>query len=372
MSTPSTPGSARGAGITRAPFGTAPGGGRAEVFTLTNARGMAVRFTDYGGIILSVAVPDRNGALADVTLGYDSMEGYAADTRYFGALIGRYANRIAGGRFALDGRDYPLATNNGPNHLHGGRRGFNAVMWTVEPFEGSAGVGAVLRYRSADGEEGYPGALDVRVTYTLTGANALIVDYRATASRATPVNLTQHAYVNLAGHDAGDIMEHELTLAARRFTPADHTLIPTGELRGVRGTPFDFTTPTAIGARIDADDDQLRHGRGYDHNFVLDRAESRPEGSATAPVARLYEPRSGRVLEIHTTEPGIQLYSGNVLEGGPVGKGGHVYRRREGLALETQHFPDSPNQPDFPSTILRPGSEYASRTVYRFSTADRL
>ena len=366
MSHPTQPGSRTttdGArSVQRAPFGTMPDGRAVEAFTLTNAQGMVVRFTAYGGIILSLLVPDRHGVLADVTLGHDTLDAYRRDERYFGALIGRYANRIAFGRFALDGVQHAVTTNEGAHHLHGGDHGFDRALWDVEPFETDAGVGAVLRHTSRDGEAGFPGTVHVRVTYTLSDRNELTVDYHATTDRATPVNLTQHAYFNLAGHDAGSILEHELLLNASSYTPVDDAMIPTGEVRAVRGTPLDFRAPVAIGARIGADDDQVRLADGYDHNFVLDRAD----GDALTLAARLREPESGRTLEILTTEPGIQLYAGNRMEGGVPGKGGHVYRRHGALALETQHFPDSPNQRAFPSTILRPGGELASRSVYRF------
>jgi aldose 1-epimerase len=350
--------------IDRQPFGTTPGGEEVEVFTLTNANGMEVRVINYGGIILSVKVPDREGTFADVTLGFSSLAPYLERHPYFGAIIGRYGNRIAGGQFTLDGEEYTLATNNGPNHLHGGDRGFDAVVWGVEPFQTDDGIGLVFNYTSPDGEEGYPGTLDVQVTYTLTNGNELVFDYLATSDRPTHVNLTQHAYWNLAGDGEGDILGHELTLNASRYTPVDSTLIPTGELRSVEGTPFDFRHPSTIGARIDQEDEQLRHGRGYDHNWVLDRTYGDGE-----PVlaARLSEPRTGRVLEVYTTEPGIQFYAGNFLDGSLTGKGGVVYEHRTGLALETQHYPDTPNQPAFPSTVLRPGEEYRSRSVYRFS-----
>ncbi|CAN5893245.1 galactose mutarotase [soil metagenome] len=338
-----------------------------ELFTLLNANGVQLRFISYGGIILSLLVPDRNGEFADVTLGFDSLGGYLKEHPYFGALIGRYANRIARGRFTLAGQENTLATNDGPNHLHGGTQGFDRAVWEVEPFQDESGVGAALTYTSPAGEEGYPGELVVRATYTLNDQSELILDYHATTDRATPVNLTQHAYWNLAGEGEGDILDHELLLGSSRFTPVDSTQIPTGEIRGVAGTPFDFTTSTAIGARIEQDDEQLRHGGGYDHNFVLDRRA----GEGLTLAARLYEPGSGRTLEVSTTEPGIQFYSGNFLDGTLVGKRGRVYERRTGLALETQHFPDSPNQPGFPSTILRPGEEYTSRTVYSFFVQDR-
>ncbi len=364
------PASAPRAGVSRQPFGTTAAGEPVDVFTLANAAGMEVRFMSRGGIILSVRVPDRDGAFDDVTLGYDALADYEGEPRYFGALVGRYANRIARGRFTMDGAEHALATNNGVNHLHGGPGGFHTRVWRAEPFVDGRGAGAVLEYESADGEEGYPGRLRARVTYALTAGNALCIDYHATATAPTPVNLTQHAYFNLAGHAAGTVLDHELTLGASRFTPVDETLIPTGELRDVRGTPFDFTAPRRIGDRIDADDEQLGVGQGYDHNFVLDGApaDAAPDPRGASFAARLHDPASGRVMEVFTTEPGIQFYSGNVLAGGPLGKGGREYGRRDGLALETQHFPDSPNQPRFPSTVLRPGAELASRTVYRFST----
>jgi aldose 1-epimerase len=333
------------------------------VYTLKNAHGIELKVLDYGGIIVSLKVPDRTGKLGDVVLGYDSLAGYERASPYFGAVIGRYGNRIAHGRFTLDGRTYALATNNGPNHLHGGVRGFDKVVWDVTPLEARDSVALILRRTSPDGEEGYPGTLHATVTYTLTSRNEVIFDYQATADRATPVNLTQHSYFNLAGDGSGDILGHVVTLNADHFTPVDSTLIPTGELHSVAGTPFDFRSPTPIGARIDADDVQLRYGRGYDHNFVLNKRG----GESLTLGARVYEPSSGRVMEIHTTEPGLQFYSGNFLDGTLRGKNGVVYRHRYGFAMETQHFPDSPNKPGFPSTILRPGAEYRSRTIYAFS-----
>jgi aldose 1-epimerase len=348
--------------VTREPYGSTADGTAVELFTLTNANGMVVRFTSYGGIITSVEVPDRQGEFDNVTLGFDSLEGYQGDHPYFGALIGRFGNRIAGGRFTLDGQTYQLATNDGPNHLHGGPEGFHRAVWQVEPFQTDSAAGAVLSYVSRDGEEGYPGTLTTRVTYTLNDRDELAFEYHATTDRATPVNLTQHAYFNLAGDGRRDILDHELMLNASRFTPVDSTLIPTGQLAPVANTPFDFTQPTPIGARIDGDHEQLRHGGGYDHNWVLDR-----QGEGLSLAARLRDPASGRVMEVFTTEPGIQFYSGNFLDGSITGTDGNVYHHRYGLALETQHFPDSPNQPSFPSTVLRPGSEYTSKTVYRFS-----
>jgi aldose 1-epimerase len=352
--------------VEREPFGTTPAGESVEAFTLRNPSGLEVRLMTYGGIILSIRVPDRDAQLADVTLGFDTLDEYLAGSPYFGALVGRYANRIARGRFTLDGHEYTLARNDPPNHLHGGVRGFDKVIWAAEPFGDERGAGVALSYTSPSGEEGYPGTLDVRVTYTLTDGDELAIDYHATTDAPTPINLSQHTYFDLGGDDSPDILGHRLTLAASRFTPVDATLIPTGELRAVAGTPFDFTTPVAIGARIGATDEQLRLAGGYDHDFVLDR----PPGDALFIAARLEHPPSGRVLEIATTEPGIQFYSGNQLDGSLVGKRGRRYGRHSGLALETQHFPDSPNHPSFPSTILHPGEEYRSRTVWKFATAD--
>jgi len=336
-----------------------------ETFALRNADGVTVRFIAYGGSIVSLEVPDRDGRIADVVLGYDSLDGYIGDRHYMGPLIGRYANRIARGRFTLDGRVHALTVNDGANHLHGGRRGFHKVPWDVTPFEDGGVTGAVLSYTSVTGDEGYPGTLAVSVVYTLTEASELILDYAAITDEPTPVNLTQHAYFNLAGHDAGDVLGHELTIAAARFTPVDAGLIPTGELRDVSGTPFDFRSPRLVGASLGTADEQLRIGKGYDHNFVLDRGGT---DDAVEFAARLYEPRGGRMLEIYTTEPGMQLYSGGGLAG-VVGKHGCVYGASAGIALETQHFPDSPNQPAFPSTILRSGEGFTSRTVYRFSVS---
>ncbi len=337
-----------------------------STYTLKNAHGLEVRVLDYGGIIVSLRVPDRVGNFDDIVLGFDSLADYLRVSPYFGAIVGRYGNRIARGRFTLDGRTYTLATNDGPNHVHGGLNGFDKVVWGVSPFERQDSVGLLLRYTSPDGEEGYPGTLHATVTYTLTEANELIFDYHATTDRATPVNLTQHSYFNLAGNGRADVLGHMVTLNADSFTPVDSTLIPTGEIRSVAGTPFDFRTPAAIGARIDQDDEQLRYARGYDHNFVLNQRGDDRRAGAT-PAARVYEPSSGRVMEIYTTEPGLQFYSGNFLDGTLRGKKGARYGRRSGLAMETQHFPDSPNHSQFPSTILVPGREYRSRTVLRFN-----
>ncbi len=357
---------APGARPNGAPFGTTPEGENVEAFTLRNAAGMEVRFISYGGIILSRTAPDREGRFADITLGYDTLEPYLQNSGYLGAIIGRYCNRIGGARFELDGIEYTLPANDPPNHLHGGPHGFHKVVWSVEPFERGGEQGAVLTHVSPDGDQGYPGRVLARVTYTLTAANELVFDFHATTDRATPVCLTQHAYYNLAGHDAGPILDHELELSASAFTPVDPGCIPTGEIRAIAGTPLDFTRSTRIGERIETPDEQLANAHGYDHNFVLDGW-----GRGLARAARLHEPASGRVIEVSTTEPGIQFYSGTWLAGGPPAKHGQPYARRSGLALETQHFPDSPNKPQFPGVILRPGQEYRSRTVYRYTTEPR-
>ena len=359
--------------VTHAPTGVTVDGKAIEEYMLTNARGIEVRAITYGGIIRSLKVPDRSGKIADIVLGFDTAKGYLSDPPppYFGAIIGRYGNRIAKGQFTLDGHTYTLAKNNGPNSLHGGNRGFDKVVWAAEGRQSADGASVVFTRTSPDGEEGYPGNLQVRVTYTLTDANDLIVDYHATTDKATPVNLTQHSYFNLAGEGSGDILSHELMINADRYTPVDDTLIPTGELASVQGTPFDFRKATAIGARIDANDPQIKKGPGYDHNWVLNGAGKGERRGATASelilAARLSDPKSGRTMEIRTTEPGLQFYSGNFLDGTIKGKSGHVYGKHTGLCLETQHFPDSPNHPDFPSTILRPGKTYESRTVFHFS-----
>lgn len=348
-------------GIVRRPFGQTSDGEAVELYTLTNANGMEVAITTYGGIVVSLTAPDRDGHYADVVLGFDDLDGYLAGHPYFGAIVGRYANRIAKGTFSLDGKEYTLATNDGENHLHGGDEGFDKKVWRGRGVIGGKGIHLILDYTSPAGEEGYPGTLDVMVVYTLTHDDELKIDYKATTDKATPVNVTNHSYFNLRGQGTGDILGHELMISADRFTPVDETLIPTGELRPVEGTPFDFRKPTAIGARIEADNQQLEYGGGYDHNFVLKR-----EGDELALAARVHEPKTGRMMEVYTTEPGVQFYSGNFLDGSNVGKGGKVYDFRDGFCLETQHFPDSPNQPDFPSTILRPGEEYSTTTVYKF------
>jgi aldose 1-epimerase len=343
-------------------FGTTKDRAEVSLYTLTNSNGLEISITNYGGIVTRLLIPDRTGEPADVVLGYDALEAYLLDSPYFGSLIGRYGNRIGGARFTLDGVEYSLAANNGENHLHGGLRGFDKVVWSGEPYSTADEVGVRLRYVSEDGEEGYPGRLSVAVTYALTDANELRIEYAAETDKATIVNLTHHGYFNLAGHASGDVLGHELMLNARRFTPIDAGLIPTGELKDVAGTPMDFLAPTTVGARIDQDDEQLRFAGGYDHNFALDDYD----GSLRL-AARVREPLSGRVMEVYTTEPGIQFYSGNFLDGSNIGKGDVAYEHRTGFCLETQHFPDSPNKPHFPSTVLRPGDTYKSTTIYRFS-----
>ena len=345
--------------ITSAEFGKLADGTAIRIYTLTNAHGLEARITNYGGIVQSLTVPDRNGNKADVVLGFDSLAGYLANNPFFGALVGRYANRIAGAQFSLDGVLYHLEKNNGANSLHGGSHGFDKQVWTAREL---ADGGLALSYLSRDGEGGYPGNLTVTATYHLTDANELKIDYAATTDKDTVLNLTNHSYFNLKGAGSGDILAHRIRINASRFTPVDSGLIPTGELRDVAGTPFDFRASTAIGARIDQNDPQLKLGGGYDHNFVLNR-----NGNGLTLAARVDEPESGRVLEVLTTEPGVQFYTANNLHGPVAGKGGKTYSRRSAFCLETQHFPDSPNQKNFPSTELRPGQGFRSTTVYRFS-----
>lgn len=349
--------------IIQEPFGVLPDGRAALLFTLTNAYGLRARITNIGGSIVSVETPDRNGVLADVVLGFDTFDKYLTNKPHFGCMVGRFANRIAKGRFTLDGVTYQLAVNNGPNHLHGGLQGFSKKLWDAETVEYAAGCGVRLRYVSPDGEESYPGTLACTATCRLTDANELRIDYEAETDAPTIVNLTNHSYFNLAGHDAGEILDHELMINADYFTPVDASLIPTGELRPVAGTPLDFREPGRIGARIDADDEQLRLGHGYDHNYVINGALG-----ALRFAARAVEHGSGRVMEVHTTQPGVQLYTGNMLDGTQIGKGGKPCLRRTGFCLETQHFPDSPNKPGFPSVVLRPGERYAHTTVFKFDT----
>jgi aldose 1-epimerase len=332
------------------------------LYTLKNSHGVEVRAMNYGGIIQSVRVPDRDGKFADVVLGHDTAEGYIPNPPYIGAVVGRYANRIANGTFTLDGKTYTLPKNDGPNTLHGGTtRTFDKVVWESQPLKDKNGV--VFEYLSKDGEEGFPGNLKVRVTYVLTDSNELVIDYEATTDKATPINVSQHSYFNLKGEGNGDILDHEILINADRFTPVDKNLIPTGELRAVKATPFDFTKSTKIGTRIDDNYEQLVLGHGYDHNFVLNR-----KGAGMTLAARVYEPTTGRVLEVSTTQPAVQFYTGNFLDGSVTGKGGHVYKRRNGFCLETQHYPDSPNHPDFPNTILKPGEKFHQTTAFKFST----
>ena len=349
--------------VQRAPFGHTPEGQSVDIFTLTNKSGVEVRIMTFGATLVSLKVPDRNGHMGDVVLGFDSVDPYLAGVPYYGATIGRYGNRIASGSFVLDGVTYQLPKNNGPNSLHGGDKGFDKRLWSAKPFETKLGPGLRLTYVSADGEEGYPGQLTAQVTYQLHNDNSLSIDYKATTTKPTVVNLTNHTYFNLTGDPQHDILGHLLTIDADKFTPVDSTLIPTGELAAVAGTPFDFRKPTAIGAHIDADNEQIRFGPGYDHNWVL----VKPKPGAMTTAAVLSDPESGRVMEIRTTEPGLQFYSGNFMDGKPSGQG-TVYNHRTGLCLETQHFPDSPNRPSFPSTVLRPGHTYASHTVLIFRT----
>lgn len=342
-------------------FGKNCYGDAVDLFTLTNCTGMRVRIMTHGATLVSVETPDRTGQMADVVLGHDRAAEYTEDTPYFGCVVGRFANRIKEGRFELDGKVYQLAVNNGPNALHGGLRGFDKVIWVSQCVETENAVR--LSYVSADGEEGYPGEVKTVVTYTLTEKNQLVVDYFAESSRATPFNITNHSYFNLAGHDAGSIREHRLQINADQFLPTDETAIPYGDAMDVAGTPFDFRSAQTIGARVDADHDQLRFARGYDHTYCL----RQPADDGLRFAARAVDPLSGRVLEVYTTEPGMQFYSGNFLDGALPGKSGCRYIRRGGFCLETQHYPDSPNQPKFPDSILRPGNPYISKTVFSFS-----
>ena len=348
--------------ISKAPFGTLPDGSNVDLYTMVNANGMEVRATNYGGIITALRVPDGDGNIGDVTLGMNSLDDYLKGSPYFGAIIGRYGNRIGKARFKLDDKTYKLPANDGPNTLHGGVKGFDKVVWQAEPFEKEDSVGVIFTYTSKDGEEGFPGNLQTRVTYTLTDNDELSFDYHATTDKPTVVNLTQHAYFNLAGEGSGDVLGHEVTINAEEYTPVDARLIPTGKLESVTDTPFDFRGKTAIGARINDDHTQIKRGKGYDHNFVLKREEP---GLVLA--ARVAEPTTRRVMEVHTTEPGVQFYTGNFLDGSITGKAGKPYEKHAGFCLETQHYPDSPNQPEFPSTVLQPGEEYNSKTVYTFS-----
>jgi aldose 1-epimerase len=350
-------------------YGELPDGREVSRYTLTNRRGMMLRVINYGAIVTELHVPDRDGNLADVALGFDNLDQYRENKPYFGAIIGRVGNRIAHARFTLASQTYTLAQNNGRNHLHGGLQGFDKVLWHGEPVTRAGATGVKFTYRSVDGEENYPGILDCTVTYWLSDAdNAFEIEYAAVTDKATPINLTNHSYFNLRGHNTGTNLDHELLLNASRFTPVDETLIPTGELRAVTGTPMDFTTSARIGARINADDEQLRFGGGYDHNWVLDKKNP----GELSLAARVHEPESGRIMEVWTTEPGVQFYGGNFLDGSSVGKGGAAYHRRNGFCIETQHFPDAVNQqgrPGWPSVLLQPGETYTQRTIHWFSCA---
>jgi aldose 1-epimerase len=344
-------------GIAKAGFGKTGDGTAVEIYTLTNAKGMKAKVTTYGAILTELWVPDRNGKLGDVVTGFPTLEGYLKGHPYFGATVGRVANRIAKGKFTLGGKEYTLAVNNGPNHLHGGKVGFDKKVWKATPKRTTDGPAVEFTSTSPDGEEGYPGTLKTTVTYTLTDKNVLRIDYRATTDKPTPVNLTNHAYFNLAGK--GDILNHQLTLFASRYTPADDTLIPTGKIAAVKGTALDFTSARAIGSRIEK---VGKNPTGYDHNFV------RNNNTTFGITARVYEPTTGRVMTMYTSEPGVQFYTGNFLDGTLTGKGGEVYKKHAAFCLEAQHYPDSVNKPSFPSVILRPGKVYRQRTEYAFST----
>jgi len=349
--------------ITKTSFGKTAAGENIDLYTLRNTHGVEAKITNYGGIVVSLKVPDRNGKFADVVLGFKDLDSYMKPGPYFGALIGRYGNRIAKGRFTLNGVEYKLAVNNGENHLHGGIKGFDKVIWAGNKLKGKAeGPALVLDYLSNDGEEGYPGNLNVRVIYTLTNKNELKIEYSATTDKDTVTNLTHHSYFNLAGEGNGDILNTLVTINADRFVPTDAGSIPLGELRKVSGTPFDFLTPHTIGERINQDDEQIKFGSGYDHTWVINGRPGSMRMAATA-----YEPTSGRVMQVWTTEPGVQFYTGNFLDGTLTGKSGKPYPRRSGFCFETQHYPDSPNQPSFPTTTLKKGATYRSTTIYRFS-----
>jgi aldose 1-epimerase len=349
-----------GSQVSRQSWGKTKEGTPVQLFTLRNANGAEAKISNYGGLVVSLKMPDRDGKFGDVVLGYPKIDGYLKDTPYFGALIGRYGNRIAKGRFTLDGQTYTLATNNYPNALHGGIKGFDKVVWEPTIVGRPEGPGLKLQYVSPDGEEGYPGTLTITAVYILTEDNGLKLEFTATTDKDTVLNLTHHSYFNLAGK--GDILGHEVMMPADRFTPVDSTLIPTGELKPVEGTPFDFRTSTAIGARINQEDEQLKFGKGYDHNWVY----TKPLDQFTL-LARVYEPTTGRILEVLSTEPGLQFYSGNFLDGTITGKGNWTYQFRNGFCMEPQHFPDSPNQPSFPSVVLKPGQVYHNTIIYRFS-----
>ncbi len=347
--------------IEKTVFGSLPDGTQADLYSLTNANGMEVKISNYGGTIISWTAPDKNGTYANITLGCDSVSGYLKGVPYFGALVGRFGNRIANGKFRLEGKEYTLAKNNGPNALHGGIKGFDKVLWKAEPLDGEEPQ-LKLTYISVDGEEGFPGTLTTEVTYTLSKDNALSINYVATTDKPTVLNLTNHAYFNLSADMSRNVLDHILEIKADRFLPVDKTLIPTGELRAVTGTPFDFTTAKSIGAEIDADDQQIKFGGGYDHCWVFADSSNKLKH-----VATVYEPTSGRVMEVSTTQPAIQFYTGNFLDGTVAGHKGLMYQHRAGFCLETEHYPDAPNQAKFPTTELKPGETYNTTTVYKFS-----
>jgi aldose 1-epimerase len=348
---------------TKEGFGETADGQKVDLYTLTNRNGVEAKIITYGATLVSLKVPDRNNHLDDVVLGLSSLDDYIKGTSYLGAIVGRYGNRIAKGRFTLGGVEYKLAVNNGENHLHGGIKGFDKVVWNAREMSTKNGPALQLTYLSKDGEEGYPGNLKVTVTYTITNRNELRIDYSAATDKDTVLNLTHHSYFNLAGEGNGDILNHQVTINALKFTPTDEGSIPTGELRSVRGTPFDFTRATAIGARINQSDQQLQFGKGYDHNWVLNGRMGVLRQAATA-----YEPTTGRFMQVWTTEPGVQFYTGNFLDGTLIGRSGKPYQYRYGFCFETQHYPDSPNHPSFPTTTLKKGATYHSTTIYRFST----
>jgi aldose 1-epimerase len=356
------PDSAQMVTINESPFGNLPDGSAVTLYTFRNAHGTEMKIINYGGYITSLRTKDRAGVIEDVVLGYDSLSGYLKAPSFFGCIVGRYGNRIAKGQFKLDGKNYTLVKNNGENHLHGGTKGFDKVMWSGTPSTSADGASLTLTYLSKDMEEGYPGNLQVTVTYTLTNDNEVKIDYEATTDKKTVLNLTNHSYFNLSGNTKRNILDHKLSLAASKFLPVDQTLIPTGELKDVKGTPFDFTKPEVVGKRINDDDPQIKAGIGYDHCWIFDK-----EPGALALGATLYDSISGRYMEMFTTEPGTQFYSGNFLNGKVTGKFNTVYEQRYGLCLETQHFPDSPNRPEFPTVVLNPGEVYRTTTIYKFS-----
>jgi aldose 1-epimerase len=347
--------------ITKQPFGKTADGKPVDIFTLTNAKGMEVKIMTFGGIVVSLKTPDRDGKLDDVVLGFDTLDPYLKGHPFFGALVGRYGNRIAKGRFKIDGKEYSLLVNNGENHLHGGKLGFDKKVWKAKSGKSTEGQTLELKYTSADMEEGYPGKLDVTVTYTLTNDNGLKIDYRATTDKNTHVNLTNHSYFNLAGAGSGDVLGHEMMINAYQATKVDKGLIPTGEIVNIKGTALDFTSPMAIGARIEANEEQLQWGFGYDHNYVINGG-----GKGLTLAARVTEPTTGRIMEVMTTEPGVQFYSANHVNN-VSGKGGKIYQKRGAFCLETQHYPDTPNKKEFPTTLLRPGQTYSTTTIYKFS-----